>query len=513
MTASNPAPLAQTGFDIEYPLPAAAGFCMLVHGFLSADECAACIDLAESRGFNSADSDYPPSYRNNERQLVDDQLMAERLFRRLKGIAPEVIDVADESTTVQWRLAGMNERLRFCRYRPGQQFNLHQDGVHFRGKDCQSKLTFMIYLTDGERFSGGDTLFFGSGPKDAGDGLEAAPPIARIRPKAGTLILFDHMLWHSGESVSAGVKHIMRSDLLYRRDKEPEPESSRTFASAHDGYIWALSPAGDRRFASGGRDTSIRIWHHDGSCERSLEGHTQSVLGLAMIDGSRLASVSRDKSLRIWNVETGHCERHNHAHDAAILGVAKLSDNRIATCSADRLIRIWSDTGNLLASRHGHAGWVWSVVMLNDEILASASEDGTVRLWDIHRAQTVMTLCGKLPLRSIDASPSGRQLVTGDIAGHITVWSIDNDQGRIAAHWQAHGAAVRRVRFLDPDTIGSASEDNSVKMWNIATQRASSLALHSNFATDLLPLGGTRYVSCSYDGRIQVHQHQGDCGR
>jgi hypothetical protein len=37
-------------------------------------------------------------------------------------------------------------------------------GVYHRSFDRRSMLTFMIYLTDGEAFSGGDTEFFADGP-------------------------------------------------------------------------------------------------------------------------------------------------------------------------------------------------------------------------------------------------------------------------------------------------------------------------------------------------------------
>src|ERR1041384_5089683 len=98
----------------------------------------------------------------------------------------------------------MNARMHFCRYQPGQQFSIHQDGVHHRAPGWRSMVTFMIYLTDCAAFSGGDTVFFSGGPDTAREGEELPRVIARVRPKAGTLILFSHALWHAGERVHSG---------------------------------------------------------------------------------------------------------------------------------------------------------------------------------------------------------------------------------------------------------------------------------------------------------------------
>jgi predicted 2-oxoglutarate/Fe(II)-dependent dioxygenase YbiX len=206
-----------------YPLNDHPAFCLVVPDFLSPAECRAYIKQSEARGFSNAASDYPPSYRNNDRQLIDDPILATAMIKRLKAHAPAMLKRPDANGVSQtWSLTAVNERFRLCRYRAGQQFNIHQDGVHHRGDEEQSCLTFMIYLTDGDEFEGGDTVFYSHGP---GGNQEGSPAkiIDRVRPRAGSLILFDHSLWHAGEVVTCGVKHIMRSDVLYRRESAREP--------------------------------------------------------------------------------------------------------------------------------------------------------------------------------------------------------------------------------------------------------------------------------------------------
>ena len=189
----------------------------LIPGALTRAECAALIDEVKS-GFQACGSSYPSSYRTNDRQVIDDPGRAGRLLERLRPHLP--------LHHRGGRLVGINSRLRCCRYRPGQSFSRHLDGVHHRSETVRSALTFMIYLNDAAAFSGGDTRFFASRTSEE--------VTRRVTPAAGTLIVFDHDLWHDGAVVTDGVKYILRSDLLY------EFPLAAQHGDGHRGYIWAV---------------------------------------------------------------------------------------------------------------------------------------------------------------------------------------------------------------------------------------------------------------------------------
>jgi predicted 2-oxoglutarate/Fe(II)-dependent dioxygenase YbiX len=476
------------------PLPADAGFCVVIPGFLSAPECRQHIATSEARGFVGAGSDYPPSYRNNERQVLDDPQLAQHLLRRLLQHTPPTLQHAGEP----WALHSVNERFRLCRYRAGQQFNIHQDGVHHRGEGLQSRLTFMVYLTDGDDFEGGDTLFYSAGPAGR------AQVIGRVRPRAGSLILFDHSLWHAGAVVTRGVKHILRSDVLYQRQASTEATTPQAFQPGHAGYVWTLAQLGSGLLASGGRDAVIRLWRDDGAAAGSLHGHRQSVLGLAALTDGQLASVSRDRSLRWWDVRSRRCTRVVAAHDASTLAVAALPDDSLATGGADAAVKLWRGNGDALATLSGHRGWVWAVAPLGEHGLASASEDGSVKLWDRPSGQCLRTLPGRTPLRDLLVLPGGEQLVTADIEGRLVWWQLCSGEWRCTHTLHAHAAAVRRLRLIGPGRLASAGEDNRVRVWRLSDRQLLAQSQHDNFVTDVLPLRGG-YLSCSYDGQIAQH--------
>lgn len=488
-----------------HPLADDQPFCIVIPNFLSHSECEAITGFSDARGYANAETDYPPSYRNNERQVIDDKELAEQVLMRLGGIAPATLDAEEThgGSVVRWQLACVNERFRFCRYSPGQQFNIHQDGVHHRNDGRQSRLTLMVYLTDGSEFTGGDTVFYSHGP--AGNAFGQGPSvIGRVRPQAGSLILFDHCLWHAGEVVTSGVKHIMRSDIVYRRQDAEAQTPSGPFQPGHHGYVWALAKLGGGTLASGGRDTAIRIWSNSGEPVMQLKGHEQSVLGLAAIAGNRLVSVSRDRTMRFWDLRTGECERTVQTHEGAVLTVATLPGEKIVTGGADARLMLWDHGGDVIATLSGHTGWVWDAAPVASDQFASASEDGSVIIWSHKTGQRLHTLGGASPLRTLAVSEDGRQAIVGNIAGEIAVWEETDGQWKMVHRFQAHAAAVRRIRLFASGLLATAGEDNYVRIWRMGDWHLLSESRHDNFVTDVIELDDS-YVSCSYDGSLRMH--------
>lgn len=144
-----------------------------------------------------------PDIRNNERVMFDDVEGAASLSARMAPFVPETLRGEPRTTQREgptWRAVGLNERFRGYRYRPGQRFAPHSDGCFARSDTEQSAITVLISLNGG--CVGGDTRLLDFG--------------VVVTPKRGTLFLFDHSLLHEGAEVTAGEKHVLRSDVMYR---------------------------------------------------------------------------------------------------------------------------------------------------------------------------------------------------------------------------------------------------------------------------------------------------------
>jgi len=151
--------------------------------------------------------EYSPSYRSNTRVITDQIELAQQITERIKSIIPTSIDFKDTT----WRLVGLNERFRFCKYIKGQHFSPHADAYFEKNSKERSFLTFMIYLSSD--FEGGETCFLRS--------REPASPENTtfcLKPKIGSVLVFQHNIYHEGQMLKSGTKYIMRSDLMFKME-------------------------------------------------------------------------------------------------------------------------------------------------------------------------------------------------------------------------------------------------------------------------------------------------------
>ena len=171
----------------------------LIPDFLSPTECAGYIELSEKLGYEKALVETEKGYqeiksvRDNDRVLYTESGLSAHLYERSFQFLPK--QIGDSS------LSGLNELIRFYRYKPGQKFKKHNDQSFIRNEDEASYYTFLIYLND--NYEGGETQF----------------DIQTICPKAGTLLIFLHQLEHSGNEVVNGVKYVLRTDVMYKLNK------------------------------------------------------------------------------------------------------------------------------------------------------------------------------------------------------------------------------------------------------------------------------------------------------
>jgi len=93
------------------------------------------------------------------------------------------------------------------------------------------------------------------------------------------------------------------SPAVINCDEKPQPFQHRLLG--HLDTVLALAYHSElRRLYSGSQDQTIRVWCVDSlQCLRTLEGHSRSVLSLALSDDLLFSSGS-DNSIRIWKIDT-----------------------------------------------------------------------------------------------------------------------------------------------------------------------------------------------------------------
>lgn len=166
--------------------------------------CDHLINTANSIGFEAASVDMygrkisAPNIRNNER-LEFNNLELSRIIETtiLKKINfPKLINGKSYKY--------ISSHFRFYCYSPGQYFKPHKDGSYEEG-DNKTFMTCLIYLNDTD---GGETILMPEGFKHRDKWII-------IKPSIGSVLLFEHGIWHEGKEVIDGKKYVLRTDIFF----------------------------------------------------------------------------------------------------------------------------------------------------------------------------------------------------------------------------------------------------------------------------------------------------------
>jgi len=192
----------------------AGNFAFVLRGFLSPAECAEMVAESERRGYEPAllntgrGQILDTSTRNSQRNIMDSEEAAGSLFERLRPHLPETLDGR--------RCTGLNGRLRFLRYDPGEYFAPHYDGCYSTPDGAEaSMLTVMLYLNagGGADFTGGETNFLHRWDQSPEKGTAVVPGV-------GDVLVFTHNILHEGAAVEKGRKYAVRTDVMFESTQQ-----------------------------------------------------------------------------------------------------------------------------------------------------------------------------------------------------------------------------------------------------------------------------------------------------
>ncbi|AEV98291.1 hypothetical protein A4D02_22950 [Niastella koreensis] len=162
----------------------------------------------------------------------------------------------------------------------------------------------------------------------------------------------------------------------------------------------------------------------NGSSQKEpFAGHLGYIWSLLKFDDDTILSGGRDTSIKAWSI-AGEEKMSLKEHRNSILSLAKINANTFISGSRDQHIIVWKDFKAIQKIRI-HNALVLSLCRITDNTFASGSGDNTIHLADLN--------------------------------------------GTILQTFTGHTNWVWQVLQLNEQTIASASEDQSIKIWNKAT--------------------------------------------
>eukprot|EP01102_Stenamoeba_stenopodia_P000590 TRINITY_DN10575_c0_g1_i1.p1 TRINITY_DN10575_c0_g1~~TRINITY_DN10575_c0_g1_i1.p1 ORF type:complete len:326 (-),score=15.09 TRINITY_DN10575_c0_g1_i1:98-1075(-) len=191
-------------------------------------------------------------------------------------------------------------------------------------------------------------------------------------------------------------------------------------------------------------------------------------------------------------------------HSEVISQIIELEDGTIVSCSWDQTIHRWNQNGRLINSFNGHSNNVSCVVQINEDAIASSSWDNTIKIWNIQTSECIKTITNASQawclvrrrdkstwlsglssseviqfwtsddyslIRSFGTNACVKslcELTNGNlVVGSLSRIDVWEDQGELKCTLTGHSSWVNCLRELRDSVLVSASQDETVKLWDV----------------------------------------------
>jgi WD40 repeat protein len=197
------------------------------------------------------------------------------------------------------------------------------------------------------------------------------------------------------------------------------------------------------------------------------------VSGIALGPDSMLVTATFTGEVRVWDDATDPGQPARRVLDEQSVAVAVSPDGRhVVTGGSGHIIRVWDAALQRVDELPAHDNWVRELRFReSDGALVSVGYDGRAFLWeDVPGGEPVRLTERSSAMDSLDVSPDGRTMATGNADGKVVLWDLGEREAR-ERNRPAGGGHTGRVTAVAFDRTGerlvTADEMGTLRLWDV----------------------------------------------
>lgn len=241
-------------------------------------------------------------------------------------------------------------------------------------------------------------------------------------------------------------------------------------------------------------------WKYGRYSTRILKGHANGVMCL-QFDDKILITGSYDTTVKVWDITSGKEIRTLTGHSQGVRCL-QFDDHKLITGSLDGSMKIWNwRTGECLKTLGGHSQGIIGLHMV-DKLLASGSSDYTIVIHDFENYQRTKLRGHTDWVNAVKIDLPSRTLFSASDDMTVKLWDLDSQ--RCIRTYEGHVGQVQQVLPLphefeidEDDFAPNANNDNS-----------DTASLSSDTPQHHHPDETHRYPSLSFSRKASTNKHE-----
>jgi WD40 repeat protein len=241
------------------------------------------------------------------------------------------------------------------------------------------------------------------------------------------ITISDHCIASAGRDNSVRVWSIKPTQTVLPSRKTVKIEKQDVWICekhliGHTACVWSLALLANGNLASGGSDTTVRIWDLVSGTQISLLQHTSSILALTSTP-SGLAVGCGDGSIHLWNLDYVKVAQFGNLRYGPVCCLTMIPDGRCVAGYSDSNVLSILDIKKYCVDLEliGHTDCVYVLGVLSDGRIISGSRDCTIKIWNIFNNTNTTLEDHTGVVLSLSRFPDG-SVITGDDQGTLILW-------------------------------------------------------------------------------------------